>query len=161
MSCNPTVGTVIAEYYTILQVKTGKVPKEINKYVSDALIIELDSKYENQSRLSIYTLKGAVPEAGNWPFLVPDGFTDVHVKKSWTPSRIKVPCGAIAYEARTPQGIRVAMIQMMAAGETALVHAATSWAGFPGLNRFFVGFKPGMEMRTEDLLEAGLELCLE
>lgn len=135
------------------------VPVQMRDYVSEMVIIDLDSKYENQSRLSIYTLQGPIPEAGNWPFLVPEGLTDVHVERFWTPSRVPPPCGALMYKARTSQGTQVAVVQMMAANETALVLAMTSWAGFPGLNRYTVGFKPGMDMRTEELLEAGLGLC--
>lgn len=159
MSINIPVGTEIAEYYTVLEVKRGKVPSTMSEYVRDALIIELDSKYENQSRLSIYTLKGPMPPAGQWSFLVPDDLSGVRVKKSWTPLRVNPPCGAMEYEARTSQGTRVTVVHMMAASKTVLVHAEVRWVGFPGFNRFFVGCKPGMKERTEALLEVGLSLC--
>lgn len=160
MSMSIRVGTVIAGCFTVLEVKNTSVPPTMSEHVSGVLSIELDARYENHSRLSIYKLKGPIPPAGQWPFLVPDNFVDVQMKKrSWTPTRVNPPCGALAYTARTPEGNRVAIVQMMAATDKAMVLAMVSWAGMPGLNRFSVGFKPGMEMRTEDLLLAGLELC--
>jgi hypothetical protein len=155
------VGTVIASCFTILEVKKNKsVPPAMSNYVSEVLSIELDAKYENHSRLSVYKVNGPIPAAGQWPFLVPDNYVDIQMKKrSWIPTRVKPPCGAMAYTARTPEGNRVAIVHMMAATERAMVLAMVSWAGMPGLNRFSVGFKPGMEMHTEDLLLAGLELC--
>jgi hypothetical protein len=158
MSASVSIGQVIARCYTVLEVKKVSVPATMSEYASESVIIELDSRYENQSRLSIYTLEGGIPPAGQWPLLVPEGFSDVRVKRSWTPSRINPPCGAIAYKARAAQGHQAAIMQMMAANETYFILAVTSWSGFPGVNSFFVGFKPGMEERTEDLLEAALKL---
>ena len=156
---NITVGSTIARCFKVIQINEGIVPAVMSEYASDALIIELDAMYENHSRVSIYTLKGPIPPAGKWPFITPSGFADFSVKKSWTSSKIQPPCGALAYKARTPNGTLCAIVQMMAATEKTFVLAMTSWFGFPLINHFHVGFKPGMMMRTEELLLDSLKLC--
>lgn len=158
LTLNLNIGTIIANSYTVTRIRDGKVSPDMSEYVSKATVLELDSKYENQSMLSFYILKGPVPPKGKWPLIGLAGLSNMQVKRSWQPQGIQVPCAALEYTARTANGAKVAVIHMMAASKTAFVLAITTWAGFPGFNRFSVGVKPGMEMRNEDLLKAGLEL---
>jgi hypothetical protein len=158
MSLNVKIDTIIADSYTVTHIRDGNVSPDMKAYVSKAIVLDLDSKYENQSMLSFYILKGPVPPEGQWPLIGLAGLSGMEVKRSWQPKGIQVPCGALEYTARTPNGSKITVIYMMAASKTALVLAITTWAGFPGLNRFSVGVKPGMEARNEDLLKAGLEL---
>lgn len=151
-------GTVIADTYRVIRSRRGNVSLDMKAYVSEAIVLDLDSQYENQSMLAFYILHGPVPPAGQWPLIGLAGLSGMDVKRAWQPESIRVPCGALEYTARTANGSKVAVIHMMAASKTALVLAVTTWAGFPGLNRFTVGVKPGMEMRNENLLRAGLEL---
>lgn len=162
MIANVKIGTVIAEsYYTVTRIRDGKVSPEMSAYISKAIVFDLDSKYENQSLLSFYILKGLIPPEGQWPFIGLEGLSDMRIKRNWQPQGIQVPCGALKYMARMANGAKVDVIYMMAASKTAFVLAITTWAGFPGFNRFSVGVKPGMEMRNENLLKAGLELSKE
>lgn len=161
MSLKVKIGSMIAESYTVTRIRDGKISPDMSAYIDKAIVLDLDAKYENQSMLSFYVLKGPVPPEGQWPLITLAGLSGMEVKRSWRPQGIQVPCGALEYTARTANGGKVAVVYMMAAGKTALVLAITTWAGFPGLNRFSVGVKPGMEARNEELLKAGLELSKE
>jgi hypothetical protein len=127
--------------------------------VSQARVLELEARYENHSRLSLFRLSSPPPPAEQWPLIVPEGFQNISVKKSWMPPGLEAPSVAVAYKAQTSAGHNVALINMMTATEDVLVLAAVSWYGGP-LSRFRgPGFKPGMEERTQELLLAGKELC--
>jgi tetratricopeptide (TPR) repeat protein len=151
-------GKIIAQNFIVKAVRSGQVPQAIASYVGDATILELDARYENHSRLSIYGLSNRLPPPEQWPLIAPENFRNISVKKTWVPSDLGAPSIAMAYKAQTSAGSKVALINMMTATEDTLVLATVSWYGVPPMNRFRVGFKPGMETRTQELLLAGKEL---
>lgn len=161
-----SLGTIIDEYFTVQKVKhnieikptyTPTIGNKPNPIVSNT-VIELDAKYENTSWLLFYTFAEAAPPLNEWDILFFSGLpvSDIRIDKTWKPENIRQECVCLSYKARTFQRTWIAVSEMLAAREKTVVAARVTWLGFPIFNRFSVGFKPGMHMRTEELLIAGL-----
>lgn len=163
-----SLGTIIAEDFTVQNVKHNieikptykpTIGNKPNPIISNT-VIELDAKYENTSWLLFYTFAEAAPPLNEWDVLFFSGLpvSDIRIDKTWKPENVRQECVCLSCKARTFQGTWIAVSEMLAACEKTVVAARITWFGFPIFNRFSVRFKPGMHMRTEKLLMAGLDM---
>jgi hypothetical protein len=158
MSYAIQVGTEIAGSFRVRTVRKRTVMSEMTNAIIDATEVELDSLYENAALLSFFTFKDEPPPRERWTQLVFTGMEDVRTYPVWKPRKIRHAYVCIPYKTKSTSGHITAVTQMLAAKGKTVVSAKLAWFGFPGINQFFVGFKPGMKERTEELLLAGLEL---
>ena len=153
-----TVGTVLANSFKVRNVRQQPVISPRSNPIVDATTIDLEALYQSASFLSFYTFIESPPSSDSWTNLVFTPTPDTRRPRTWRPARIDQECVGIQYKIRTVDGNRVAITQALAAKNKTLVSAKTTWTGFPGFNRYLVGYNPGMKMRTKELLLAGLSL---
>lgn len=155
-------GTVIADSFTVLRWRDDEVPPHLAPFVTAGSHLDLDARFENSSFLIHYELRPGAPPLDQWPFILPLGLAEAAVTREWTPARVPQLSRGLELQARQlPGGTRVALVEVMARLKRGMVVAIVTWQGFPLLNRFFVGVKPGMTERAEALLLAGLTLAGE
>lgn len=153
-------GMMIARNFTVRGVHHPTIKVEMKHPVMDATVVELDAAYENTSWLMFYTFAQSAPGMQDWEPFVFDHppLANIRVHGDWSPAGFDGPCRCIKYKARTTRNDPIVITQMMAATDNTLVSAKLTWLGMLGMRKLNVAFKPGMEMRTEELLMAGLEL---
>ena len=159
MTINLSIGAEVADTFRVRRIREEPILSEMSNPIIDSTIIELDSLYENDAFLGFYTFSNSPPPCEQWAPIVAKDIVNARIFPMWVPLRIKQQCVCLPYKLRTPSGSIIAVTQMMAAKNNTIVSSKVRWFGFPGLNSFFVGFKPGMKARTEDLLVAGLHLA--
>ena len=149
-------GASVASSFTVKGVHRGPA-REIGSYsIAESLTCSLDARFENEAVLAFYTVAGDLPSDLDWASIVNGHLEPAKLGPMWQPFKIQRRCVCLAYKMRNPNGDLCAITQMLASENKTLVSAKLLWNGFPGINRFYVGFKPGMRQRTEDLLSAGL-----
>ncbi len=126
--------------------------------ITDSIAYTLDAQFENGGLLEMCTFAGDTPPDTEWASIFNEQLDPVKVAPIWQPAKTKRRCVCLAYKMRNPNGVLTAITQMLAIEGSTLVSAKIYWCGFPGINRFYVGFKPGMRLRTEELLAAGLQM---
>ena len=147
MSHDIRVGAKTGHSFTVTAVRNKNVRSDQTNPVIDFVEEQLDCLYENLAFLSFATFKNGPPPSEQWIRIALSGSEDIH--ELWTPPQIKRECVCVAFRRRAKSGQLVAVTEMIAAKGQVLVSAQLLWFGFPGVNLFFVDFKPGMRERTE------------
>ena len=155
MSYNIRVGTTIGRGFTVTAIRNKSVVSDKANPIIDFVEVQLDCLYENVAFLSFATFKNGPPPSEQWIRIALTGTEDIH--ELWTPPKIDRECVCVAFRRKARSGQLMAVTEMIAAKGKVLVSAQLLWFGFPGVNRFFVDFKPGMKERTAELLLAGLD----
>jgi hypothetical protein len=141
--------------FTVKRVSTKTMMSNITNPVIDFVEVRLDPSYENVAFLAFATFEVKPPPVEQW---IRFGLTGrENIQQQWRPQKIKQECICIDYKKRAEAGHIIAVSHIITAKGNVLVSAQLLWFGFPFLNQFFVGIKPGMRERTEELLLAGLE----
>jgi hypothetical protein len=151
------VGQKVAGGFTVREIVNNKhVGSPVENPIIDFAEMKLDCLYENLAVLSFATFKEKPPSSQDWIKLSLSG--KENILKLWDPQRVKLECVCIDYKKRTQSSQLVAVSHIIAAKKNILVSAQLMWFGFPFINRMFVGFKPGMRDRTEELLLGGVKI---
>lgn len=134
--------------------------KSVDAYtITDSIAYTLDAQFENGALLEMCTFVGDTPPDTEWASIINGQLEPVKVAPMWQPAKTQRRCVCLAYKMRNPNGELAAITQMLSIQGDTLVSAKIYWCGFPGINRLYVGFKPGMRLRTEELLTAGVQMC--
>jgi hypothetical protein len=158
MTINIKVGTVLADSFTVRKIRKEPIGSEMSNPIIESIVVELESIYENAAFLGFYTFLNSPPPFERWTPIVAKDLEYARIFPMWKPSQIKQQCICLPYKVRTSSGSILAVTQMLAAKNNTVVSAKIWWSGFPGINKFYVGFKPGMKARTEELLLSGFFL---
>ena len=149
-------GLEIAPGFKVLQAYTRSVIAPMENPVTQFVEVKLEPLYENLAVLAFATFMEK-PLSHQWLQLVLTGREAI--RQLWKPETIGGECLGVDYTRRVEAGYLAAVTQLVSWKNDQLVSAQLLWFGLPFVNRFFVGFKPGMRERTEELLQAGLKLA--
>ena len=149
------VGKEIAPGFRVIQAATRSVIADMANPITHFVEVKLDCLYENLAFLAFATFMEK-PPSKQWLQLSLSG--KENIRQLWKPQTIRQECAGVDYTKRAEAGHLVAVSHVITAKNNLLVSAQLLWFGFPFVNQFFVGFKPGMRERTEELLQAGLDL---
>ena len=149
------VGKEIAPGFNVTKAASKPVIADMANPIISFAEVKLDCLYENLAVLAFATFKQPPPQE-QWIKLGLGGRETV--RQFWQPKKIRQECLGVDYTRRAEPGHLMAVSHIISAQENILVSAQLLWFGFPLINRFYVGFKPGMRERAEELLLAGLKL---
>lgn len=151
------VNQEIAPGFTVVKVTTKRVPATTPHPIASLTEVQLNCLYENVAFLAYAAFKETLPPSDQWIKYGLGGHENI--RQVWKPHKIKQESVCLDYHRRAQAGHLMAVSHAIAVKKNVLVSAQLQWFGFPFVNRFFVGFKPGMRERTEELLLAGLKLA--
>lgn len=149
--------SMIAPDFTVMRVDTDT---EIWSAVGAAEVRSfcLEAKYENEAQLVFFRFEGAMPSLSSLEERAQPSIDMCEVCPPWKARKVPQPHFCQALRITTPKGYKVVVTQMIATKNQFIVLGRLVWFGFPFLRRWFVGFKPGMRERTEELLLAGIDM---
>jgi hypothetical protein len=125
----------------------------------EAKAVSLDTRYENGGKLVFCRFAQDSLAGAKLDQLVRVGLGPSEEPPiAWDSPRLPRPCLCQALRIAVPGQPKLALTQAATFKQDIFVLARMYWTGMPIINRWFVGFKPGMRERTEDLLLAGLDL---
>ena len=148
-------GQEIAPGFKVIQAYTRPVMATMENPITQFVEVKLDCLYENLAFLAFATFMER-PPSNQWLQLTITG--GENIRQLWKSNTIRQECLGIDYTRRIEAGHLAAISQLVSWKSNQLVSAQLLWFGFPFVNKLFVGFKPGMRERTEELLQAGLKL---
>jgi hypothetical protein len=149
-------GVEVAPGFTVIQAYTRPVIATKENPITQFVEVKLDPLYENLAILAFATFMEK-PASNQWLQLALTGRENV--RQLWKPKTIGQECLGVDYTRRVEAGHLAAVSQLVSWKNNMLISAQLLWFGLPFINQFFVGFKPGMRERTEELLQAGLKLA--
>ena len=146
----------IAPGFRVIKAGSRPVMADMANPITEFFEVKLDCLYENLAVLAFATFMHTPPRE-QWLSLSLSGKESN--RQLWQPQRIRQECIGVDYNKRAEAGHLIAISQIITAKHNMLVSAQLLWFGFPLINRFYVGIKPGMRERTEELLSAGLKFA--
>jgi hypothetical protein len=149
------VGMDVCTGFKVLEIKNRTVASRLDNPIIEFREIRLDCAYENAAFILVATFQSVVPPVDEWIQIALTGREQID--SQWTPLRMKAPFVALAYR-KLEHGRITAVTNLITRKGKSLVSAQLLWFGFPLINTLYVGFKPGMRERTEELLTASLTL---
>ena len=147
-------GRGIAPGFIVMKARNKPMIADMANPITQFAEVTLDCLYENIAFLAFATFTKK-PPLEQWMKLGLSGREKI--RELWQPQKVRQECVGVDYNKQAEAGHLVAISHLMTVKNNVLVSAQLVWYGFPLINKFYVGFKPGMRERAEALLLAGLK----